>query len=118
MRDRSDCAGAVKAFDRYEKAVGPVLPQGSPVPRLLRECQEQLEQGRQAAEAARQMQVDAERKAAEAAAKKAAEAPVPAPVPPPTTPPVTPPARPGGRAPAAGGSAAPTPAPSAGPRTP
>lgn len=110
MRDRSDCAGAVKAFDRYEKAVGPVLPQGSPVPRLLRECQEQLEQGRQAAEAARQMQADAERKAAEAAARKAAEAPAP--------PPAAPPAGPSGRAPAPGGSAAPTPAPAAGPRTP
>jgi tetratricopeptide (TPR) repeat protein len=106
MRDRADCAGAVQSFDRYEKAVGPVLPQGSPVPRLLRECQEQLEQGRQAAEAARQMQADAERKAAEAAARKAAEPPAPAD------------AGPAGKGPAAGAGAAPTPAPAAGPGRP
>jgi len=107
MRDRSDCAGAVASFDRYEKAVGPVLPQGSPVPRLLRECQEQLEQGRQAAEAARQMQIEAEKKAAEAAAKKAAEAPPPAASPATAPAPAPAPAA----APPGGGGAPPTPAP-------
>ncbi len=121
MRDRSDCAGAIQSFDRYEKAVGPVLPQGSPVPRLLRECQEQLEQGRQAAEAARQMQAEAERKAAEAAAKKAAEAeaaaaPAPTPGPAAPAPARAAPAKPG--KPTAGGGAAPTPPPSAGVRKP
>jgi len=125
MRDQSDCAGAVQSFDRYEKAVGPVLPQGSPVPRLLRECQEQLEQGRQAAEAARQMQADAEKKAAEAAAKKAAEAPAPEPAPPAApapapapAPPAKAPAKPAGKAPVTGGGAAPTPAPPAVKRKP
>jgi tetratricopeptide (TPR) repeat protein len=76
MRDRSDCPGALRAFDAYQKAIGPVLPQGSPVPRLMRECQEQLEQGRQAAEAARLLQAEAEKKAAAAAARQAAEAEV------------------------------------------
>jgi tetratricopeptide (TPR) repeat protein len=94
MRDRSDCAGALRSFEAYERAVGPTLPQGSPAPRLMRECQEQLEQGRQATEAARQLQADAEKKAAEAAAKKAAEAPAaPAPAPAPEPIPAAPPAR-------------------------
>jgi tetratricopeptide (TPR) repeat protein len=70
MRDKSDCPGALRSFDAYERAVGPMLPQGSPAPRLMRECQEQVEQGRQAADAARQLQAEAERKAA---ARKAAE---------------------------------------------
>ncbi len=59
MRDRGDCEGALRAFDQYERAAGPVLPQGSPVPKLIRECQEQVEQGRAAAEAARQMKAEA-----------------------------------------------------------
>ncbi|HET9554140.1 MAG TPA: adventurous gliding motility TPR repeat lipoprotein GltE [Anaeromyxobacteraceae bacterium] len=84
MREKSDCAGALVAFDQYEKAVGPVLPQGSPAPRLMRECQEQVEQGRQAAEAARQMQLEAEKKAAQEAAKKAADAAAAAPAATPT----------------------------------
>jgi tetratricopeptide (TPR) repeat protein len=68
MRDKGDCDGALRAFDQYERAAGPVLPQGSPAPKLIRECQEQVEQGRSAAEAARQMK-------AEAAAKQAAPPP-------------------------------------------
>jgi len=72
MRDKGDCEGALREFDRYERAAGPVLPQGSPAPKLIRECQEQVEQGRAAAEAARQMQAEAAKKAAEQAAKQAA----------------------------------------------
>jgi tetratricopeptide (TPR) repeat protein len=64
MRDRGDCAGALRALDQYERGAGPVLPQGSPAPKLIRECQEQVEQARGAAEAARQMQAEAQRKAA------------------------------------------------------
>lgn len=93
MREKSDCAGALVAFDQYEKAVGPVLPQGSPAPRLMRECQEQVEQGRQAAEAARQLQLEAERKAAQEAARKAADAAAAAPA---VTPAATPTAGEGG----------------------
>ncbi len=106
MREKSDCAGALKAFEAYERAVGPVLPQGSPAPRLMRECQEQQEQARAASEAARQLQAEAERKAAAAAARKAAEAPPPDPS-----------AGPASK-PAEGGGAAPTPAPARPPRPP
>ena len=67
MRDQGDCPGALLALAQYERAAGPVLPQGSPAPRLIRECQEVVEQSRAAAEAARQMQADADRKAAEKA---------------------------------------------------
>jgi hypothetical protein len=52
-----------------------VLPQGSPAPRLIRECQEQVEQAKAAAEAARQMQDEAARKAADKKAADAARAP-------------------------------------------
>jgi tetratricopeptide (TPR) repeat protein len=87
MRDKGDCDGALRALEQYERAAGPVLPQGSPAPRLIRECQEQVEQARAAMEAARQMQADAARKAAE---KATAPAEPPAPgkgdVPPPPTP--------------------------------
>lgn len=98
MRERSDCAGALRAFETYERAVGPVLPQGSPVPKLMRECQEQQEQARAASEAARQLQAEAEKKAAQDAARRAADAPAPA-------------AGPGPAGPGAGGGPAPTPAP-------
>jgi tetratricopeptide (TPR) repeat protein len=67
MRDQGDCEGALRSLDQYERASGPLLPQGSPAPRLMRECQDQLEQGRAAAEAARQMKAEAEKKAATAA---------------------------------------------------
>lgn len=97
MRERSDCGGALRAFEAYEKGVGPVLPQGSPVPKLMRECQEQQEQARAASEAARALQVESEKKAAQEAARKAAEAPPPAP-------PQAAPTRPAGE----GGGAAPT----------
>lgn len=102
MRDKADCQGALRAFEAYERAVGPVLPKGSPAPRLMRECQEQREQARAAAEAARQLQAEAERKAAEAAARKAAEAPPAAPA----------------AGPAQGEGTAPTPAPAGPPAAP
>jgi len=78
MRAKGDCPGAIEAFDAYQRALGPVLPQGSPVPRLMRECQEQLEQVRLASEAARKQAADAERKAADKAAAPPSP-PVPAP---------------------------------------
>ena len=79
MRDQGDCEGALRSLDQYERAAGPVLPQGSPAPRLIRECQEQVGQARAAAEAARQMQDEAARKAAEKKAAEAARAPAVAP---------------------------------------
>jgi tetratricopeptide (TPR) repeat protein len=113
MRDKNDCEAALRSFEQYERAAGPVLPQGSPAPRLMRECREAQEQARAAAEAVRQMQAEAEKKAAEEAARKAAEEarkaaeeaakappaaapvkPAPAPVPPSPTPAPPPPAAP------------------------
>ena len=47
------------------------LPEGSPVLKLQRECEQMLEENRPAAEAAKQMQAEAARKAAAKAAKKA-----------------------------------------------
>jgi len=106
MRERSDCPGALRSFEAYERAVGPVLPQGSPVPKLMRECQEQVEQARAAAEAARALQAEAERKAAEAAAKAAAEGAAPDASSAPT------------KAPQPAGGEAPTPAPARPPGAP
>jgi tetratricopeptide (TPR) repeat protein len=77
MRDQGDCEGALRSFDQYERSAGPVLPQGSPAPKLIRECQEQVEQSRAAAEAARQMQVEAARKAAGPGGGKGDVAPSP-----------------------------------------
>jgi tetratricopeptide (TPR) repeat protein len=74
MREKSECEPALVQFDRYTKKVGPILPKGSPVPTLQRECDELLAANKAAMEAARQMQLDAEKAAAAEAAKKAAEA--------------------------------------------
>lgn len=74
MREKSECEPALVQLDRYVKSVGPILPKGSPVPALQRECDEMLAANRAAAEAAKQMQLEAERAAAAEAAKKAAEA--------------------------------------------
>jgi tetratricopeptide (TPR) repeat protein len=79
MREKGDCPGALGAFDRYEKALGPSMPQGSPAPRLMRECQEQIEQGRAAAEAARAMKAEADAKAAAATQGAGGPATIPTP---------------------------------------
>jgi tetratricopeptide (TPR) repeat protein len=100
MRDKGDCEGALRALDQYERAAGPVLPQGSPAPKLIRECQEQVEQGKAAAEAARLMRAEGEKMAAEKAARPA----------------VPPPAATGG-AEAKKGDIAPAPTPKPTPRT-
>jgi tetratricopeptide (TPR) repeat protein len=73
MREKSECEPALREFDRYAKTIGPILPKGSPVPALQRECDEMIAANKAAAEAARQMQLDAEKAAAAEAAKKAAE---------------------------------------------
>jgi tetratricopeptide (TPR) repeat protein len=95
MRDKGDCEGALRAFDQYERAAGPVLPQGSPAPRLIRECQELQEQSRAAAEVARQMKADSEKKAAEATARPEAEPPGPTGAEPPKQGDIEPPPPPG-----------------------
>lgn len=75
MREQGECEPALVQFDRYVKAAGPILPKGSPVPALQRECDEQLAANRAALEAARQMQLEAERAAAKAAAEEAGKGP-------------------------------------------
>jgi len=83
MREKSECEPALAELDRYVKTVGPILPKGSPVPALQRECDEMIAANKAAAEAARQLQLDAEKGAAAEAARKAAEgAEKPPPAPP------------------------------------
>jgi tetratricopeptide (TPR) repeat protein len=74
MKVRNACEPAVAELQRYQTAVGPAAASGGPAPRLQRECEQMLVAARQAEEAAKQMQRDAERKAAEEAARKAAPA--------------------------------------------
>jgi tetratricopeptide (TPR) repeat protein len=73
MRVKNECQPAIEAFRAYARAAGPVAATESPAPRLERECVQILEENRRATEAAKQMQVDAGRKAAEEAAKKAGQ---------------------------------------------
>jgi Flp pilus assembly protein TadD len=78
-RVKSDCAPALKELELYTARAGPVLPEGSQVVKLQRDCEAQLEEARKAAEAARQMQLDAA-KQKPAPAKDAAPAKDVAPV--------------------------------------
>jgi tetratricopeptide (TPR) repeat protein len=73
MRVKNECQPAIESFRLYARAAGPVAAAESQAPRLERECIALLEENRRAMEAAKQMQLDAERKAAEDAAKKARE---------------------------------------------
>ncbi|WP_242340879.1 MULTISPECIES: adventurous gliding motility TPR repeat lipoprotein GltE [Anaeromyxobacter] len=73
MRVKNECQPAIDAFRAYARAAGPVAATDSAAPRLERECMQILEENRRATEAAKQMQLDAERKAAEEAAKKAGQ---------------------------------------------
>jgi tetratricopeptide (TPR) repeat protein len=75
MRVKNACEPAIESFRAYAQAAGPVAATDSLAPKLERECTQILEENRRAAEAAKQMQVEAERKAAEAAAKKAGAKP-------------------------------------------
>jgi tetratricopeptide (TPR) repeat protein len=68
-RVRSECEPALAELKAYQGRAGPVLPEGArEVVKLQRECEAQLEENRKAAEAARQLQADAARQAAEKAA--------------------------------------------------
>jgi tetratricopeptide (TPR) repeat protein len=70
MRVKNECEPAVASFRAFGKAAGPMVAADSDAPKLERECLQILEENRRAAEAAKQMQHDAERKAAEGAAAK------------------------------------------------
>jgi len=63
-RVKSECGPALAELKVYQSRAGPVMPEGSQVVKLQRECETQLEESRKAAEAAKQMQVEAARQAA------------------------------------------------------
>jgi tetratricopeptide (TPR) repeat protein len=86
-RVKSECEPALAELAAYRKAV-PVVPDAALVTKVQRDCEQMLEDNRKALEAAKQMQAEAARQAAEKRAKetKAAppgggEAPTPAPTP-------------------------------------
>jgi tetratricopeptide (TPR) repeat protein len=66
-RVKSECGPALEELKTYTSRVGPVLPDGSQVVKLQRECEAQLEEGRKAAEAAKQMQLEASKKSGDPA---------------------------------------------------
>lgn len=72
MRVKNECQPAIESFRAYSRQAGPVAAE-SQAPKLERECIALLEENRRAMEAAKQMQLDAERKAAQEAAGKARE---------------------------------------------
>jgi tetratricopeptide (TPR) repeat protein len=72
MRVKNECEPALEEFRAFSRAAGPVATTESPVLKLQRECEQIVIENRKAAEAAKAMQADAERKAAEDAARKAA----------------------------------------------
>jgi tetratricopeptide (TPR) repeat protein len=76
-RVKSECEPALQELKLYTARSGPLLPEGSQVTKLQRECEAQLEEGRKAAEAAKQMQAEAAAKAAKEGKQKG-PAPVPA----------------------------------------
>jgi tetratricopeptide (TPR) repeat protein len=72
MKVKSECEPAIGEFRSYARAAGAALPADAPVFRLTRECEQLLEENRKAADAAREMKREAERKAAEQASRKPA----------------------------------------------
>jgi tetratricopeptide (TPR) repeat protein len=72
MKVKSECEPAIGEFRAYARAAGAGLPADAPVFRLTRECEQLLEENRKAAEAAKEMQREAERKSAAEVPKKAA----------------------------------------------
>jgi tetratricopeptide (TPR) repeat protein len=62
-RVKSECEPALAELKLYTTRSGPLLPEGSQVQKLQRECEAQLEENRKAAEAAKQMQAETARQA-------------------------------------------------------
>jgi tetratricopeptide (TPR) repeat protein len=69
-RVKSECEPALQELKLYTARAGPMLPEGSQVVKLQRECEAQVEESKKAAEAAKQMQAEAAQKAAAKAAKE------------------------------------------------
>lgn len=62
-RVKSDCQPALEDLKAYQRAV-PVQPEAAQVSKVVRECEQMLEENRKAAEAAKQMQAEAQRQKA------------------------------------------------------
>lgn len=71
MKVKNECEPAVTEFEAYTRVVGPTRGADA-ANKLRRECDDIIRQNREAAEAARQMQAEAQRKAADAAKGTAA----------------------------------------------
>ena len=68
-RVKGECEPAIAEIKLYQRAV-PVMPDAAQVTKLVRDCEQTLEENRKALEAAKQMQADAQKQAAEKAAKE------------------------------------------------
>ena len=68
-RVKGECEPALAELKAYQRAV-PVMPDAAQVTKLVRDCEQVLEENRKALEAAKQMQADAQRQAAEKAARE------------------------------------------------
>lgn len=69
-RVKSQCEPALAELKAYQSRVGPVHPEGSQVVKLQRECETVVAENRKAVEAAKAMQAEAARQAAEKAKAK------------------------------------------------
>lgn len=75
MRVKNQCEPALEELRTFSRLAGPVAATESPALKLQRECEQAMAENQRALEAAKAMQADAERKAAEAAARKAKQVP-------------------------------------------
>jgi tetratricopeptide (TPR) repeat protein len=87
-RVKSECGPALVELRTWQSRAGPVAPEGAQVVKLQRECEAQLEENRKALEAAKEMQAEAARQAAEKGGGAPHDAPAEgrAPAPAPTQP--------------------------------
>lgn len=72
MRSKNQCEPALEELRAYSRLAGPMAAADSPALKLQRECEQIVAENKRALEAAKAMQADAERKAADAALRKAA----------------------------------------------
>jgi Flp pilus assembly protein TadD len=73
-RVKAECEPALVELRAYQRAV-PVMHDAAQVTQLVRDCEQVLEENKKALEAARQMQAESQRQAAEKAARDARPAP-------------------------------------------
>jgi tetratricopeptide (TPR) repeat protein len=69
-RVKAECEPALQELKLYTARAGTLIVEGSQVVKLQRECEQQVEESRKAAEAAKQMQAEAAQQAAAKAAKE------------------------------------------------